>query len=781
MPADSNKKSHRSNVVYGTAIFFAAFLLFQMELIIAKYILPWFGGSASVWTTCMLVFQMLLLAGYLYAHLLSRRLPLMWQTRVHILLVAISFIAMVGLAFLWPSPFTPGAEWKPEGAGNPVFQIINLLAISIGMPFFILAATSPLLQAWRGRNAGSSPYRLYAISNVGSLLGLLTYPFILEPTLTLKHQAWLWFFGYAVFTAVCIASALSTRHTDNIVVRKTPKARNKPKEQDLRPGMGVRVLWLLLAATACSMFLATTNMLCQEIAVVPFLWVLPLSLYLISFIFCFDSSRWYKRIIFHPLYLVSIVLVLTAGTASILEQIGYYSLGLFAVAMILHGELVRLKPSSRYLTSFYLFVSAGGALGGVFVAIVAPLTFPAFWEFQICLFGCGILLAIALFRDRDSWLHRGSPWLPLFIIAGVAIAFEASLRLLPAAQYNALSDALPDKVYFYFIFGAAGLIAIWSKTSKGGFKHHRLLTKGYTFLAMLLVSGACVLHAQLQVAASVAHFRSFFSVFTLQRAEDVLTLSHGQTKHGWQIQNGHHHKWPTAYFAKNSGIGLFLGNHSKRKMSDSDPESDLRVGIIGLGAGTLAAYGRSQDLYRFYEIDPEIVRIAQGSQAMFTYLDDSDAEIEVVLGDGRLSLEREAAQGDLGRFDVLVLDAFSSDSIPTHLLTREAMEVYLQHLRGDDAVIACHITNRLLDLTPVVLGLSREFNMSCVVVVTKKSDTAIGPTTTVPSRWVFLSRDPKALTTPQFIGRAMRPSDEVPSILWTDNYSNLYQIVNAWM
>jgi hypothetical protein len=342
------------------------------------------------------------------------------------------------------------------------------------------------------------------------------------------------------------------------------------------------------------------------------------------------------------------------------------------------------------------------------------------------------------------------------------------MHFLPATQ-----EIFHGKIYFRLAFGVAGLLSLWPAVYKGISKYRSRWIIGYAFAAMVLAGGACVLHAQIQVADSIARFRSFFGVFRIQKDESNLILKHGQTIHGWQIQNGLYDPTPTCYYATNTGIGILLRNHPKQNMSG--PESGLRVGIVGLGTGTLAVYGRGQDSFRFYEIDPEIVRISHGPQAMFSFLDLSPANIKVILGDGRLSLEREAERGDLGKFDILVLDAFSSDSIPTHLLTREAMEIYLQHLGGADSVIAFHITNRLLDLSPVLLGLSREFGMDMIIVNNQKGNISAA------AWWVFLSRDPEALKSiPQLESKSLRPWDKAVSILWTDSYSNLFQVVSSW-
>jgi len=762
----------QSTLPYAVAIFLGAFLLFQVELIIAKYILPWFGGAPAVWTTCMLVFQVLLLAGYVYAHLLATRMRLSAQAVTHLCLMGFSVVLLAGLAFLWPSPITPGSNWKPVGSAEPVWHIVSLLTVSIGAPFFLLAATSPLLQSWFAQTRDRSPYRLFALSNLGSLLGLLSYPFMLEPHLTLNRQAWVWAAGYVVYSLITAACAALALRGEPTTARRLASTSPKPVSEEARPGLVKYLMWFFLAACGCVMFLATTNMVCQEIAVIPFLWVLPLSLYLLTFIACFDSNWWYRRGIFHPLFFVSLVLVLITQKAPVLPQIGSYSLALFVVCMICHGELARLKPASRYLTSFYLMIAGGGAAGGVFVALIAPNIFPAFWEFQFAIFGCGILLALVLFRDRDSWFYRGSPWLACIMVLGVAAAIETSRLLFPDF---ALLQKL--RVYYLVFLGAAGLLAVWSALKPDKFQRRFRLSQAYALGVLALMGIACVMQVQYPLKGVYARFRSFFGAFRIEQNGSNLVLLHGRALHGWQIRDGVRDPTPTAYYATNTGIGIMLWNHPKRRLSLSVPESDLRVGVIGLGAGTLAAYGRPGDYYCFYEIDPAIARIAQGPQAIFTFLKNSAAIVEVVLGDGRLSLERQAVQGNLRKYDVLILDAFSSDSIPVHLLTREAMQLYLSHLRGPDSVVAFHISNRILDLRPVLRGLSREFNLALIIVHSRTGKVTAGTT------WGLLSRNPQVFEIPELrsAAAAYRKSGD-STVLWTDDYSNLLDLVqkNAW-
>jgi hypothetical protein len=411
--------------IYPITIFIGAFLLFQVEPMIAKYILPWFGGSAAVWTTCLLFFQLLLLAGYTYAHVVESRLTSRAQVIVHLALLVSCVMLTAWLALVWKSPILPGAGWKPRQPDFPISQILLLLMVSIGLPYFVLSTTGPLLQAWFARTHEASPYRLYSLSNLGSLLALVTYPFVVEPRLSLRTQAAVWFALFLLFTiamGLCArvlwkASAVSSREN----IEKDVRAKDVPIT------VGTYLLWIGLAACASLILLASTEQLTRDISPIPFLWILPLAIYLISFIICFDNERWYGRGIFHPLLAVAIPVSLIwvangeratlflmrissePGRIRLLMQISSTCVLLFAICMVCHGELVRMKPHKGNLTAFYLMVSIGGALGGVVGAVIAPMLFLGNWELLIAISMCTVLLFIVVMRDKESWIHERKP------------------------------------------------------------------------------------------------------------------------------------------------------------------------------------------------------------------------------------------------------------------------------------------------------------------------------------------------------------------------------------
>jgi hypothetical protein len=456
------------------------------------------------------------------------------------------------------------------------------------------------------------------------------------------------------------------------------------------------------------MLLATTNLICQEIAVIPLLWVLPLCVYLLTFIICFDNQRWYRRGIFHWLYVLAFFAALTALSARagvhILAQISVFSAVLFSVCMVCNGELVRSKPAPEYLSTFYLMIATGGALGSIFVVLIAPRIFQQFWEFQLGLLFCGVLLFAAVLLERESWFYRRRFCRILFVLV---------------------------------IIG--------------------LMVRGYRY-GMFLIGQDGGGHVTFRT-------RNFFGVKTVLQDQFGTWLQHGRTRHGVQLRDPAVHDEPTLYYKRLSGIGLIL-DHYPRSADESGRPRALRVGVIGLGAGTLAAYGHPSDYFRFYEIDPEVLRLSLGQKRWFSFLQDSRATIDVVLGDARLSLEKEAERGQLQKFDVLVLDAFSSDSIPVHLLTKEAMALYIQHLSGPDSVIAFDFTNRALDLRPVAEGLSREYHLTSIEVEQPGF-----------SDWVVASANPQMMSLPELRERGTPVTLGHAIPLWTDEYSNLFEVL----
>jgi len=737
-------------------------LLFQMQLIVSKCILPWFGGSAAVWTTSMLVFQVLLLGGYIYAHVIAVRLSGIAQTRIHLSLLFIAFLTVLTLSFLWPSAITPGASWKPQAGGDPTRDVVVIILVSAGLPFFVLSTTGPLLQRWFARlGGGPGTYKLYSISNLGSLLGLLTFPFLLEPTLRMKTQGTFWsllFWGFVAGCGMCAWKARNATEEMQITENIAGAA------AETQTGVLTYAVWFLLSACPSSLLLATTNLLCQEVTSVPLLWVLPLSLYLLSFILCFDNPRWYRRSIFHPLFGISLFLTCAAlivgnmQTPAILLPVL-----LFFGCMICHGELVRLRPSVKRLTSFYLTVSAGGAAGGIFVGIVAPHLFTFFTEFQLTLGATVILLLVCLFLDPASSIFEHDFRLPAALAGGAILAAYLGGLWLPGVPQ------LLERLRFYPFALLIGAIVVLSTCILG--RGHSSHERGFRFVQAYVVCLAVLALVALYLTTwtfpePYLSARNFYGAVRVFRQRRGRVLMHGRTIHGGQLDPPYDSE-PITYYGKKSGIGIVLQNYPRRSIS----KESLRVGLVGLGAGTLAAYGRPGDYFRYYEINPEVVKLSSGPRPVFTYLRDSAAHVDVELGDARLLLERELTKGEIQKFDILVLDAFSGDAIPVHLLTREAFETYWQHLDPDDGIIAVHISSRHINLFPVLQGAIAYFHAYSVIDV----NTADDPFST--SCWVLLARHPGALNI-QGLEQTPPPAKmQIPPRLWTDDYSDIFRLI----
>jgi SAM-dependent methyltransferase len=667
-------------ILYAGAIFLGAFLLFLVQPIIAKQILPWFGGSAAVWATCMVFFQVVLLAGYAYADLTTRRLTPKRQVALHVGLLVVSLLVL---------PITPNAAWKPLGDENPSWRILGLLAVTIGPPYLLLSTTSPLLQAWFARRfLHTAPYRLFALSNLASLLALLAYPVLIEPWVSTATQSMTWSALYALFALLCGYAAVSSARGAMPALVPGPSA---AAPGETAPSGVQRLIWLILPAMASFLLLAVTNHICQNVASLPFLWILPLGLYLGTFILCFDHPRWYQRNVF--LVLAAIVLPWMGWYSDSLDLklvVPMYLVGLFVCCMFCHGELTLLKPAPRYLTTYYLMISLGGALGGLLVGLGAPYLLTGYFELAIGLVACALLL---LYRTaRIAW---------------------------------------------WAVLGSAAVVAA---TAWG--------------------AGKAV---DYQITSSRVMLRNFYSVV---RTRDDTTpvpfrsMVHGGIVHGGQLLDPELRFHPSSYFGPTSGYGRLFA---------SLPETPRKVGVIGLGAGSVIAHARAGDTFRFYEINPQVLELARRE---FTFLTDTPATIDVVLGDGRLSLEREPGH----QFDVLVMDAFSGDSIPMHLLTREAMAIYLRHLKPG-GVLAFQATNRFIDIAPVVASLAQEHGLTAVLI----SDT---PQSTEGADY-WLSATDQILVTSD---RALLESEPIRSVsktltpppgfrVWTDDYNNLWRVL----
>ncbi len=703
---------------FGWTIFLGAFLVFQVQPIVAKHILPWFGGAPGVWTTCMLFFQALLLAGYAWAHLLASRLRPRGQVLAQLGLVALALGLLALQAATGPGPILPPDGLKPSGAEAPVPLILALLGLATGLPYLVLAANSPLMQAWFHAAAPArSPYRLFVLSNLGSGLALVSYPFLVEPFLSLPAQGLAWAGLFTLYALGALACAARVWRGPPAPPPASPAA--TPDPAPARPGLAPRLLWMALAACASAMLVASTNQICQEVAVIPFLWIVPLGLYLLSFVLTFDSERWYSRRVFGPAFVLSASLVVWAlfegPTAGVLVQIAIFCLAMFSVCMICHGELVRLKPHPRHLTAFYLMVSLGGALGGMFVGLVAPLVFVGFWELHVCLLAGAVFLWLLAARDPHSWLRRG---------------------------------ARPR------------------------------LRQAVACLGVVLLGAGLLTHTQWAQRKAVWTTRSFYGLLWVEAirrdepAEARLDLVHGQIRHGSQFVDPAQRSIPTAYYGRDTGVGLALVHHPRR--TDPLTGGALEVGVVGLGVGTLAAYGREGDRLRFYELNPHVIELARGQGGFFRYLSDCPAKVELVLGDARLQLEAELARGEHQQFDVLVVDAFSSDAIPMHLLTREAFEVYLRHLRPD-GVLAFHVSNNHLNLVLPVARLADHFLLPASLVANPGDGRY-----SLESDWVLVTRNEHLLSLPELREEFMRPDPDrraFPVSLWTDTFSNLAEVL----
>ena len=648
-----------------------------MQPIIAKQILPWFGGSAGVWTTCLVFFQSILLAGYAYADWTTRLGPRR-QALLHVGLLALSLLSL---------PILASSGWKPQGDEQPILHILLLLAATIGLPYFLLSTTTPLLQAWYWRRFQTVvPYRLFALSNLASLIALLGFPILFEPVFDLKTLGWGWSFLFAGFALLCAGTAWLSMNGFETAARRETRAGDPVSLKD-------QIRWLALAAMGSVMLLAVTNHITQNISSVPFLWVLPLALYLSSFIFAFDHPRWYIR----PVYIGALVLLLPAMAYAIPSldlQLAapLYLLGLFVSCMVCHGELARLKPDPRHLTRFYLMISLGGALGAVLVAIVAPIVLSGYFELGIALVVLGLLI---------------------------------SLRLRRGARV------------------AAGLVTVVSLVLVG--RGAQEYMDGVRFME-----------------------RDFYGVVrTVDHPVPVpyRSMYHGAIMHGGQLLGDSFRNTPSDYFGPGSGYGRVFAS-----MREMRPKKPLDVGIIGLGAGVVAAWMRPGDTLVFYEISPRVIELAQRE---FTFLHDTSAKTEVVLGDGRLSLEREPAR----RYDVLGVDAFSGDSIPMHLVTREAMAIYLKHLKPD-GVIVFQATNRFIDLLPVVKRLAAEFGLEAMNVADVPEDAGDGPGYWYSSTdQIVVTRNHALLDWPR-IAEAAEPIDDRPGLpTFTDAHHNLLRIL----
>ena len=652
-------------IVAGATIFWSAFLLFVVQPLVAQILLPSFGGSPAVWIVALVFFQSVLLLGYLYAHLSARLLTGSRAAVLHATLIA-------GALATLPLEIEP-----PASRANPAIAILSLLAVSLGPPLLTLSATTPLLQYFSEGTRGL--YRLFAVSNLGSLLGLWCFPFVLERWTTSGFQLRFWTWGYAGYALLALASAVSWRRA--------------PRGAEHLPGkLGDRFLWLALSATGAALLMGTTNQLTRNVAAVPFLWVLPLSLYLLSFIVAFDHDRWYVRWLWGGVFLGSLLGVLELlsrdDEPGLYLQIAVYSVNLLAGAMLCHGELARRRPPGEGLTVFYLYVAAGGVLGGSAVSLAAPELFRGYWEYPIALGAA-------------------------YLLAGLAMGLTGTRR------------------YAWLVGGLVLAAALGSYVHSEG-------------------------------AYALTMKRSFFGVLRVYERfrgspEWERDLWNGPIAHGGQLMAPEWRRTPILYYGPDTGVAMAL------RFTAHGPR---RIGVIGLGTGSLAAYGRAGDRFYFFEINPDVAAIAR---EYFTYLEDTPADVEIVLGDGRVELARREGL-DL---DVLVVDAFVGDAIPVHLLTREAFAIYDRHL-APDGILVVHVSNLHFDLKPVVRAQAEAMGAVAVVVESEPDERKHLYTTD----WVLVTRNAELLADPEFQShwapRVAEEGEDLAASEWTDDHPRLF-------
>lgn len=715
-------------VAYASTIFLSAFLLFQVQPLISKFILPWFGGSPAVWTAAMLFFQMVLFGGYLYAHVLTSLCNTKMQMWVHIGLLGIACVAVA------ITQTTPWAALRPTGGENesPLIQVLIVLGATVGLPYFVLSSTGPLLQKWfSDAFAGVSPYRLFALSNFGSLLALLSYPFFFEVYWGSVSQAKIWSIAFIVFGLGCAACAVITYRLVTRLAIESPNITTNSTEvsaadnsTEAAPSLGLRAAWVGLPALASVMFLAVTNEVCQNVATVPLLWIIPLSLYLLSFIVAFDHPRWYLVGATAALVILTVILVtgwhhFEPWLEDLLKLVGWrdakvwmfqtaaYFAALFLICVLCHGQLAKLRPAPRFLTSYFMTMSLGGAIGGLFVNFVAKNLFVTFFEMPL-----GFLVSIVI----AGWLLWN--------------------RLSSLGVHRYVAVAIP-------------LILL-------GLGIHLL------FIEDMLVQPS-------STRKLVHQTRNFYGVLSVRRdsigdADESYKFFSGSILHGMQLSSPERQREPLTYYGPLSGVGMAVLDLQKRR-------EQCHIGVVGLGVGTLATYARPSDRVRYYEINPDVLAVAKNTE-WFRFITNCRGKLDIVLGDARLQLEREFDLSGSQQFDLLCLDAFSGDAIPTHLLTDEAFAIYRKHL-SPGGVLAVHITNTYLDLYPVVQQLAKQHHWRITRIYRNSDDLQYR------NDYVLLSDDEEFIKRyPESMGDPALPSispDKLP--MWTDQYSNLLQIL----
>jgi spermidine synthase len=708
---------------------------------IAKMMLLLLGGTPAVWNTCMVFFQAMLLAGYLYAHASTRWLRVQHQAVLHITLLVASCLAL---------PIAVAAQHnEPPATGTPIGWLLSVLLITVGIPFFLVSSSGPLLQRWFARTdhpRARDPYFLSVAGNIGSIFALLAYPVLLEPSLRLAQQSSIWTSGYVVLvllTAACfyLAYRQSSAHG---TAADGPAADATPDAHVAAPGWKARLHWIALSFVPSSLLLGVTTFLTTDVAAVPLLWIVPLVIYLLSFVLVFARRTLVPHALMMrmlPLWVLPLAwLTSFDSNFPVVIQGTFHLLTFFFAAMVCHGELAQRRPDGRYLTEFYLCMSVGGVLGGMFNALLAPVIFTAVVEYPLAL-----VLACALRPGRSDVKTRLSRGLDLALPIAVGAFALCMMFFMNAAGATAAST-----VVLVFVVPSVVCFSFSARP-----------------LRFALSVGALMLAAGTYAAAQeeITHRgRSFFGVHRVfdRPEQNIRLLVHGGIIHGVQHLDASQRREPTMYYHRTGPIGQIL------TALDARPDKDS-IGVIGLGIGTLAAYGKAGQQWTFFEIDPAIADLASDPRR-FTYLSDSPARTRIVLGDARIALEKEPR----GSFDVLVIDAFSSDAIPVHLLTREALQLYLEKLDAG-GMIAFHISNNFLTLAPLVANLARDAGLLCLERYDVQGQSvSMGKAT---AQWVVMARSAEGLGPLAHDPRWRPVSAQSALAAWTDDFSNPLSVV----
>jgi hypothetical protein len=734
--------------LFAVTLFLSSTLLFWVQPMFAKMVLPMLGGAPAVWNICMVFFQASLLGGYVYADLAIKWFGMRRQAVLHLGFLLLPLLTL---------PIRVPAGWSPPVDASPVLWLLKVLSLAVGLPFFLLSASAPMLQKWFSSTdhpSAKDPYFLYVASNLGSMLGLLAYPIALEPSLRSAEQSSTWTFGYWAFVLLTVGCAvvlwtrpLSAEQRLRLQSPRAPDANSGVTEQQLTGRQ--KIGWVVLSFAPASLLLGVTAHLSTDIVAIPLLWVIPLALYLFSFVLVFArkqilSYQWMvRRLPF--LILASAIAIFSHATQPAWLLVPLHLLTFFVAAMVCHGELARQRPPTQYLTQFYLWLSVGGVLGGLFNALVAPLLFNQVLEYPLA------LVVVALLRQGTNWKSEKSfnRWLDLLSPLALGLA---TAGVIVALQANRL---VSYRLTHLLIFGISSVVCLSFARRPIRFG----LGVGALMVASTFYTGPYgnFLHTQ----------RSFFGVHRVifDQAGKYHLLLHGTTLHGTQSLDPTRRLEPLSYFYPTGPIGQLFSVLGERLVNP-------RVAVIGLGSGSLACYGKSQQSWTFYEIDPVVERLAR-DRKYFTYLKDCAPRVNVILGDARLSLAKEPNQ----HFGLIILDAFSSDAIPTHLLTREAIELYLSKL-AEGGIIALHISNRHVNLRPVIGNLARNMGLSCLL----QDDIQISEFEMnrgkEPSTWAVLARHTTDLGKLAQDARWKPLQGLAETNVWTDDFSNILSVMN---